>query len=95
MVGGEFIVNVDVELYEPASVIHSLSQSLDYVAVYQIVKQRMAQPTFLLETIAMELTDSILSASILVKKVAVHIKKIVVPIVNFEGQVAVCYSKEK
>lgn len=95
MVAGEFMVNVDVELKEPGLVVRSLNQSVDYAKVYQIVKQRMAQPTPLLETVAMELANSILSTSILTKKVFISITKVVPPIVNFEGRVTVSYSKEK
>jgi len=93
--GGDFVVHAHVEMEEPAAVITSLHQSLNYVQVYDIIKRRMGQPTQLLETIAMELATEILHASPLAKKVSISIAKQAAPIVNFTGQVGVEYTIER
>jgi len=92
-VGGEFLVQADVEITEPAGIITSLEESVSYVAVYDIIKRRMQIPTPLLETIAMELADEILAIP-LVKKVSLRIIKMAAPVINFEGQLGVSYTKE-
>ncbi|MEO7311754.1 MAG: dihydroneopterin aldolase [Chitinophagaceae bacterium] len=93
--GGDFLVNVEVEVDEPEELITSLHQSLNYVLVYDIVKKRMTIPTPLLETIAMELAHEIITASSMVKKVTISIVKQAAPIVNFIGKVGVRYVKER
>lgn len=95
IIGSEYLVDVKIDLHKIESVIQSIDHTLDYVQVYELIKKRMMQPTELLETIAMELADTILNISHLAKKVDIKITKKNVPFTNFEGQVSVSYIKEE
>ncbi|MBP6432022.1 MAG: dihydroneopterin aldolase [Ferruginibacter sp.] len=93
LLGGVFEVNIDIEIYQSQK-IDSLHQTINYVDVYEIVKQRIAIATPLLETLVDDLINIIHQyAASLIKSVSISIKKINPPIQNFIGSVSV--SKKK
>jgi dihydroneopterin aldolase len=93
VLGGEFEVNVDVEIYQSQK-IDSISQTINYVEVYEIVKQRMAIATPLLETIVDDLINNIHHhAASLIKSISISIIKTNPPIQNFIGSVSVSKTK--
>jgi dihydroneopterin aldolase len=92
--GGEFEVNVDLCYEEQASIIHHLSETIDYSVVYKIIEARMKQPTPLLETIATELAAEIKQAFAVTKEITIRIKKVNPPIVSFRGSVGVEFNKK-
>jgi len=95
IIGGEFLVDADIEMDEPQSLIKHLHQSLNYVQAYECIKKSMEHPTPLIETIAMEIAENILALSPAVQEVTIRIKKISPPIINFIGQVGISYSKSR
>lgn len=89
-VGGNFEVNVDIELATQGLINH-LDQTVDYVEVYAIIQQRMLKPTPLLETVAQELSHSIHLLDNKITSVSINIKKLNPPIEDFVGEVGVTY----
>jgi len=89
--GGDFEVNVTV-LHEPEKlpVLH-LHETIDYMAVYNVVKKIMQQPEPLLETVVNLIAEEILRKFLHAKEVIVSIIKLNPPIVAFEGTVGVKY----
>ena len=95
IIGGDFLVDADIEMDEPRSLIKSLHESLNYVQAYECIKKSMDHPTPLIETIAMEIAQNILNLSTSVQKVSISIKKISPPIINFIGQVGISYARSR
>lgn len=95
MVGNEYEVNLDVG-FEPASFpVHEISDTLDYTVLHRIVKERMAIPTPLLETIATEIAEKIRAGFPSVSKISISVKKLFPPVNNFEGAVGVSFEWNK
>ena len=93
MLGNDFEVNVSVT-FEADEPVTSLQHTINYVSVYNIVKQRMAIPLPLLETLAQELTQEIYEFDNRIKIILVSVEKKNPPIPNMEGSVSVHYKKE-
>jgi 7,8-dihydroneopterin aldolase/epimerase/oxygenase len=93
VLGNTYELNIDVTV-DAKDHIDQLHQTADYVAIYEVVKKRMQIPSALLETVAQDLTDLIHIYDNRIKSVAVSIKKLNPPIVNFQGSVGVSYTKE-
>lgn len=92
ILGTAFEVNVEVEIKHNHR-IDTIHQTIDYVQVYNIIKERMAIATPLLETVLEDLVTKIHQSSTLIKSIAVSIKKINPPIENFSGSVGVSLKK--
>jgi len=88
ILGNQFEVDVDIEMVcrEP---ITNLSQTVNYVAVYSCIKQRMQVPSPLLETVAQDLIEAIHQIDEKISSVSITIKKTAPPIENFQGIVGV------
>jgi dihydroneopterin aldolase len=69
--------------------IHSIADTVDYVAVYELLKKEMEIPRSLLETLAEDICQKIQSAFPLVKTIEINIRKMHPPIPGFTGQVGV------
>jgi dihydroneopterin aldolase len=93
ILGNDFEISVDVS-FNAAEAIAKLHQTINYVKVYDVIKQRMSTPTALLETVAQDLADLIHQIDNRITTVSIHIKKVHPPIVNFTGSVGVTYKKE-
>jgi len=93
IIGNDFELNVDVTFNteEPVADLH---QTINYVAVYEIIKQRMAIATPLLETIAEDMAALIYQLDARVQFISVNIIKINAPINNFSGTVGITYKKK-
>lgn len=91
--GNNFVLNIDVYFTNTAPIIN-LHQTINYVTIYEAVKQRMLIPTPLLETLAEELATIIVRLDKRITKVNINIQKINAPIENFSGIVGVSYQKE-
>jgi len=89
ILGGAFEVNVSVHHHAAAIPLLHLKDTIDYVAVYNIVKEKMEQPTPLLETIATTIADEIFRKFSQAEEVTVAITKLNPPIIAFEGSVGV------
>lgn len=94
-IGNRFIVNLHVHYMPMAPVITQLSQAVNYESLFAIVHKRMMQPTALLETIAMDLCNTVLQQFGMVHAVFVSIEKTNPPIPSLEGNVVVAYQLSK
>lgn len=93
--GGNFEVNL-VVFFEPETMpVKHLHETIDYTKLYAIIKQRMEKPTRLLETLATEIADKIMSEFLAVDEIAVAIKKLNPPIPFFSGSVSVEYKTKR
>jgi len=92
ILGGDFMVDISIS-YQPKSAPHQLSETIDYAAVYSLVKQKMAQPAALLETLVMNIADESLQTFPLAEEVCVSIQKTNPPIAGFTGNASVSYTE--
>ena len=93
ILGNELELNITVLVQSDEKIV-SLKQTVNYVTLYEIIKQRMDTPTPLLETVAQDLAEMICSFDDRIKSVEINIKKLNPPIHNFHGQISVSYKKE-
>ncbi len=93
-VSNEFIVDLEVGFDLPAPVITKMSETINYIRLYELVKNHMLQTTDLLETLATAITEDLHEAYPQVKKISIAITKKYPPVINFSGNVAVSYEKE-
>lgn len=83
ILGASFSVSLDIVL--PPKEIKILEDTLDYVTVYDLIKNKMNSPVKLLEVIAKQLTDEIHQLYSDIQSIKITIKKIHPPIKNFTG----------
>ncbi len=91
--GNQFELDVDIDV-NVAEGITTIDQTLNYVAVYEIINTRMKLSTPLLETLAEDLIALIRQQDVRIKSISLTIKKLTAPIPNFKGIVAVKLKKE-
>ena len=94
VLGNEYEVNADIEFHEEQAIINSLSQTINYADVYDLVKKRMHIPSSLLETVVMDIGNSIYEKYNYVRHIHVTLKKVHPPIEGLEGSVGVSWHKE-
>lgn len=90
LLGGDFTLDVTI-LYTPKMVPHHISETIDYSAVYYLIKSHMQKPEPLLETLAMNITQDILHNFMLAEEVSLRIKKMNPPMIGFTGNVSVTH----
>jgi|SRR3954453_5858949 dihydroneopterin aldolase len=89
--GGDFEVNVTV-IHEPVKIpVLHMNETIDYSAIYDLVKEMMQQAQPLLETVATMIASEILKRFSHAEEVIVSITKLNPPIIAFEGMVGVKY----
>jgi 7,8-dihydroneopterin aldolase/epimerase/oxygenase len=95
ILGSEYEVSLTVS-YMPEHVpIISINQTIDYTALYSIIKERWQKPTHLLETLATEIVSEIFAKFPAVEDIVISIHKLHPPIKNFEGSVGVTYQSKR
>lgn len=95
ILGGDFIVNLEVKYLPSKEVITELEDTLNYEMLFAMVQERMKQPTALLEQIVMELTDDIFEKFPEVDFCRVHIEKRNPPIEGMRGSVCVAFEQSR
>ena len=95
ILGNTFIVNLYVDLIPAENIIKNISETIDYVTLFELVKARMAIPTPLLETIVTELAETILKDFTSVHTVFVKITKSQVAIHTLQGNMSVAITRTK
>jgi dihydroneopterin aldolase len=88
-----FEVSLDVVYDEKKSKFNSIGDTIDYVALYDIVKKQMKIETPLMEKICKEIIARIKKQFPVVSQINISIKKLNVPIENFLGSVGVSMKK--
>ena len=91
MLGGEFEVNITIWLFDKNEVPKKIDDVIDYTNVYALVKDFMQKPTPLLETLVINMAQSILTKFSQAAEVKVSITKIHPPIIAFGGSVSLSY----
>lgn len=94
ILGNEYEVNADVQFHEEQTQIDSLSETINYVSLYEIIRKRMEIPTHLLETIVMGIGNSIHEKFNYVSLINISLKKNHPPIEGIDGTVGVSWHKE-
>jgi dihydroneopterin aldolase len=91
VLGNEFELNLTIQ-YQPARIpVKHLSETIDYVTVYELVKKRMAVPTALLETVITEIAKQILDQFPVAQEISIAIRKKYPPISRIDGSVGVSF----
>lgn len=93
--GGDYEINLTAS-YTPAHIsIHHIADTVDYTALYEIVRLRMEQPTPLLETIATDIAVEIITKFPAVSQVSISVSKLSPPIPGFNGSVGVSFTLKR
>jgi dihydroneopterin aldolase len=91
LLGNEFEVNITVKHSPKRLPVKHLEDTVDYIAVYELVKQRMAVPTALLETLATDIAGQVLDRFSLAEIVFISIRKVHAPVSQLRGSVGVSF----
>jgi 7,8-dihydroneopterin aldolase/epimerase/oxygenase len=92
IIGTDFEVSVSIH-FNALEKIVALDDTINYVRVFEIVKNRFAVPERLLETLAQHIVDDIYTFDKRITTINISIDKINPPISNFIGSVGVTYTK--
>ena len=92
IVGTDFEVSVTVSFNEPEK-IEQLNDTINYVKIYEVVKQHFIKPEKLLESLAQKIIQEIHKIDHRITSINITIDKLNAPISNFIGTVGVTYSK--
>lgn len=94
LMGNVFELNVEVGFIVSKN-ISSISDTINYVTIFETIKKRMEKPERLLETLAMSIADEIFIIDERINYTTVSINKFNPPIKNFSGSIEVKYLKER
>ena len=92
--GNDFEVNLSVSYTPPEGIITDLSATINYERLFALLQEQMQLPRGLLETLAMEIAETIHSTFPGIKSLDISITKLHAPITSFTGQVGTRYYKE-
>ena len=84
-----FEVNLDVMYNEKKNKFNSIQDTIDYVSLYEIVKKQMQVITPLMEKVCKEIISKIKKQYPFITEINISIRKLNVPIENFQGSVGV------
>lgn len=94
VLGNHFELNLDVKHGPKRLPVQELADTVDYVSVYELVRERMAIPTPLLETVVTEIAKEILIRFALAEEVFISIRKMYPPIPHMHARGSVGVSFE-
>src|SRR4029077_3666305 len=94
ILGNEYIVNASVEFHEEEEIITSIHQTINYAHIYNIIRKKMNVPTFLLETVVMQIGNEIRAEFPTIKSIDISIKKMHPPIEGIQGSAGVTWQKK-
>jgi dihydroneopterin aldolase len=92
--GSPYEVNVRVIYEEGSRSLDNLENTVNYVEVFNIVKQRMLQPAPLLETVAEHIIRDIKERFSFVREVEVSLFKLEPPVPQFQGRLGITMHKQ-
>ena len=90
--GTNFDISVSISFDAPDK-ITTLQQTINYVEVYNVIKEIFQRPTKLLESIAHDICDNVSALDNRIRTINITITKLHPPISNFIGSVGVSLSK--
>src|SRR5438132_13312276 len=88
-IGSLYDVNVKVVYEEGDTQFDDLKNTINYVEILDIVKQRMQEPTGLLEKVADSIIQKIRHQYPYTKEIIISIYKLEAPVENFQGRIGV------
>ena len=91
--GNEFEVDARVVI-DPAGLLTGISETVNYVTLFEIIEKEMQEPRELLETLVMEMAGKAHNAFPAIEKISISVTKLNPPIYRFSGKVRVLYEKE-
>jgi 7,8-dihydroneopterin aldolase/epimerase/oxygenase len=94
LTANSFEVNLDVSYNEKENTFERIDDTINYVSLYNIVKQEMQIVTPLMEKICKEIIGKIREQHPFITEVNISIRKLQVPIQNFQGRVGVVMNKK-
>lgn len=89
LTANSFEVNLDVMFNEKGNTFESVDDTISYVSLYNIVKQGMQVITPLMEKICKEIISKIKTQYPFISEINISIRKLQVPIENFQGKAGV------
>jgi dihydroneopterin aldolase len=95
VLGGEYEVSLSASYMPKEIPVLSITETIDYAILYNLVKQRMRRPAKLLETLVTEIASEIFAKFSNVENVVISIHKLQPPIQNFEGAVGVTFQLKR
>jgi dihydroneopterin aldolase len=93
-VGNPYVINLSVKYDERENDFNEINDTINYVELFNIVKQRMQIPTNLLEKICVNIIRHIKHQYPNVKEIDLSIRKLQAPISDFQGDVGVSMNKK-
>lgn len=94
ILGNEYLVDASVEFHEETSVITSIQDTVDYVDIYNIIKEKMSVPTPLLETVVMEIGNKIHNEFPQLRSINISVRKMYPPIEGIQGAAGVNWQRQ-
>jgi len=94
LTGSNYEINVRVAYEEGDTTFDDLKNTINYVAILEIVKQRMRMATGLLEKVADEIIREIRLRYPFTTEISFTIYKLDAPVENFEGKIGVTLHKK-
>ena len=94
VLGNQYIVDATLEFHEMDETIEHIDETINYAAVYDIIKSKMSIPTPLLETVVMKTGNEIYQKFPGIKSISISIKKMNPPIEGMQGYAEVCWHKQ-
>ncbi|HKH60281.1 MAG TPA: dihydroneopterin aldolase [Flavitalea sp.] len=91
--GNVYHVDLCVKYEERNAKFDTLTDTINYVELYDIIRQRMQTPTALLEKLCDEIIQQIKTQYPFIAEAMISVYKIQAPIQNFEGKVGVSLHK--
>lgn len=80
-IGSDYRVDLEVKAnLQTSAISDKLSDTVDYVFLNKVIKEEMAKPSYLLETVAKRILNRIFNEDAMVKKATVWISKLNPPI---------------
>lgn len=95
ILGNEFELNITIKHSPRKLPVKHMADTIDYVAVYELVKKRMSVATPLLETVITDIAGLILSQFSLAEEVAIAIRKIHPPVSQLKGSVGISFEMKR
>ena len=93
IIGGHYIVDIEIETdFENSASSDDLSKTIDYVVVYEIVKEQMDIRSKLIEHVAKRIYDAILKKWPTIHGASIKVTKLNPPIHGDVQQVSVIYN---
>lgn len=94
ILGNTYLLDCLVNFPETCEVIESIEETINYTTLFTIIKERMAIPSILLETVVMDIGKQIHSAFPEVTSISISIKKMHPPLQGMSGTTGVTWQKE-